>query len=130
MLCKAIIEEVINSYSARVRIPIYHKISGSAFATNTRDLPIASICTVPGVHLALKAGDVVFVDFELDHRDMPVILGVLAHEDVLSSCDLAAQSIKATVSCDLPKDTYYSTDDELRKINLDSVIEQLTTEET
>ena len=41
MVTKAIIEEVINEYQVRVRIPLIHKMAISASATPFKELPIA-----------------------------------------------------------------------------------------
>lgn len=106
MLCKGIIDKVIDPYSARVRIPIYHQIESSPFATKSEDLPIASICTVPGIEMALKAGDIVYVDFELDQREDPVIVGCLSRKDSTSSSNISTQSIKVDVDYSLPGDLF------------------------
>lgn len=102
MICKAIVDEVISPFQVRVRIPIYHKIESSPYATPRSNLPIASVCVLPGAEVAFKRGDVVFVGFELDELDNPIILGVLSRENVPSSSNIKALSLKVDVNCDLP----------------------------
>lgn len=121
MLTKAIIEEVIDTYSAKVRIPIYHQIEPSPFATNIKDLPIASICVLPGTSMALRKNDVVFVDFEMDQVERPVIIGCLSREDSSSSCNINAQSLKVEVDCTLPGDTSFGEAKDLADINQENI---------
>lgn len=86
MIQKAIIEEIVyGGYQARVRIPRYNKAASSPTATDTADLAIATICTFPGVHPSYQIGDIVFVGFENDRINQPVILGLLYRENMGSS---------------------------------------------
>ena len=48
MIQKAIIEQKIDKYSMRVRIPVYNKIKSDPTATPTDELYVASIQTLPG----------------------------------------------------------------------------------
>ena len=83
MIQKAIIEEIVaNGYQARVRIPRYNKASSSPTATDKQDLAIATICTYPGIHPSYQIGDIVFVGFENDKVNQPVILGLLYRENM------------------------------------------------
>ena len=126
MLCKGIIDKVISPYEARVRIPIYHQIPNSPFATNSEDLPIASISVMPGIEMALKAGDVVYIDFELDQRENPVIIGCLSRPNSKSSSNINVQSLKVDVNCELPKDTLLA--DETKTINIEGAINEVLEE--
>lgn len=86
MIQKAIIEEIIQGgYQARVRIPRYNKAASSPTATDTGDLAIATICTFPGVHPSYQLGDIVFVGFENEEINQPVILGLLYRENMGNS---------------------------------------------
>lgn len=86
MIQKAIIEEIIQGgYQARVRIPRYNKAASSPTATDTGDLAIATICTFPGVHPSYQLGDIVFVGFENENINQPVILGLLYRENMGNS---------------------------------------------
>lgn len=125
MLVKAIIEQIIDNYSARIRIPIFHKSANSPYCTNFNDLPIASICTIPGLSLVLKVGDIVYVDFEKDEKDLPVIMGVLAKPDIKSSCDISAQSVDIEISCNLPENTSISKNNKLKQLNMETNLNEL-----
>lgn len=78
MITKAIVEEIVSETQARVRIPILHKISTSSSATPFNELPIATICTLPGIHIKYDVGDVVYVSYEDNLSSKIVILGELA----------------------------------------------------
>ena len=80
MLFKGTVEQLVTPVTARVRIPFLHKISSSLSYTETQDLPIAHICTLPNVHISLKIGDVVIVGFENNDLSKPLILGHLFTE--------------------------------------------------
>jgi len=121
MLVKAIVEEIINKYQVRVRVPIFHQIETSPFATPKEQLPIASICTIPGINLALKVGEVVYVDFEVDQRENPVVMGVLARENIISSSDADIRSLKVDVNCELPSELYLSKEDQQKLVNFEAV---------
>ena len=104
MVTKAIVEEVIDPYSARVRIPIFHKIGASSFATINNELPIAPICAMPGSTFTLKPGSIVYVAFELGKPERPVIMGVLSRPEESASSDLSVGSLKVDLECTLPDD--------------------------
>lgn len=129
MLCKGIVDKVIDPYSARVRIPIYHKIAGSPFATPSENLPIASICVMPGVEMALKEGDIVFLEFELGHRDNPVIMGCLSRNQAKSSSNISTQSLKVAVNCELPLDIKYPDTTQIKTDNNQDIIDNIVINE-
>ena len=89
MIQKGIIEQVINKYTYRVRIPRYDKIAGDPSATKTKDLPIAIVCAYPGTELVFTTGDIVLVDYENDELNQPVILGLLYNEASSTKEDVA-----------------------------------------
>ena len=77
MIFRGIIEEVIDPYSVRVRIPLLHRTSTSPEATLTSALPIASVSLLPNTHINLTVGDIVIVSFENNDVGKPIILGYL-----------------------------------------------------
>ena len=107
MVTKGIIEELLDDgKQARVRIPFYDKVKGAADATLTQDLNIASTSIIPGCYPVYNIGDIVFVAFEENSLDKPVIIGLLyANDNINSTCDISAQSLVATVNSKLPEDT-------------------------
>lgn len=98
MLTKGIIVKNISRYSAKVRIPIYHKSKDASNAVLDEDLPIAYYCAPPGIEPAFKEGEVVWVDFEMDQPEDPVIMGVLCRENSKSSSDITSQSLVVEVN--------------------------------
>ena len=105
MITRGIIEEVLDDgYHVRVRIPVYHKAEFSAFSTPFEELPIAPICTAPGILPAYKKGDVVFVGFENDETDNPVVLGPLYRSEDTSTSNIKSNSLEVNVNCNLPND--------------------------
>ena len=101
MLTKAITVKNINEYSSKVRIPIYHKAESASNAVLDKDLPIAYYCMPPGVKPAFKEGEVVWVGFELNEPDHPVIMGVLCRDDSFSSSNILAQSLTVEVNANI-----------------------------
>lgn len=60
-----------------VRIPIIHGVNGSPQCTPDNLLPSATVCGVPGFTNTVRDGDIVYVSFENDEFDEPVIIGQL-----------------------------------------------------
>lgn len=80
-MVKGIIETIESPYLYKVRIPIYHKVPNTPAFTPVEDLPIATVCTSPGVSPVYIVGDIVWIDFENDEIGMPVITGLLYREE-------------------------------------------------
>lgn len=78
MITKAIVEEIVSTTQVRVRIPLLHKISTSSSATPFNELPIATICTFPGIDIKYDVGDVVYVSYEDNLSSKIVVIGELA----------------------------------------------------
>lgn len=100
MLCKGIIEEVsMHDNTAKVRIPILNKMADDLDGTPTNELSDALIVCSPGILPIYNVGDVVFIEFEQDEFDAPVILGLLLREAVLDTvCDVNCDSLKNNVN--------------------------------
>lgn len=60
-----------------VRIPIIHGVQGSPQCTRDDLLPTATICSLPGFTNVVQPGDIVYVSFENDEYNEPVIIGQL-----------------------------------------------------
>ena len=76
MITKAIVEEVLDRFTIRVRIPSIDRTYQSNIRVNTEDLDVAVVCTLPGCDPNIKPGDVVIVSSE-DAEEDPIILGYL-----------------------------------------------------
>lgn len=105
MVTKAIIEQIIDKYHARVRIPSINKIEGSPSSTPFNELYIASVCCSIGSKPCLKNGDIVFVSFEDNSFDLPVIIGQLFREDSTGISDQYFGTLDVSLTCDLPEET-------------------------
>ena len=77
MLKKAIIEQVIDNYTVKVRIPEFNGIKSEYNSSKTEDLTSAIVCTIPNSDILFKSGDVVIIGFENDDYLKPIILGFL-----------------------------------------------------
>lgn len=120
MLQKAIIEQKIDKYSMKVRIPVYNKIKSDPTATPTEELYTAIIQTLPGCSPVYQEGDLVLVAFENENLAYPVIIGLLYRENMSQgSTDVIADSLKVNVNSDLTENTFigYVTPDAIKKLN-------------
>ena len=108
MITKAIIVEtpLNNSNKFKIQIPTLIK------ANNNKDNFIldATLCYQPGVILGYNIGDVVFVAFEDNYIEKPIILGKLYKTDSLDT-DVNSQiynisyNLNVTNNCTLPAST-------------------------
>ena len=77
MITKAIVEQIIDSSSVNVRIPVLDKIEDASTGVPLGSCQIAHICSLPNIEYNFNIGDIVFVDFEDNNMDNPVIIGYL-----------------------------------------------------
>lgn len=96
MLQKGIVEQVINKYKLKVRVPKYDKIAAVADATKTEDLAECIIGTLPGVNVVYMKGDVVLVTYENNELARPVVIGLL-YRDVDTSGQLNIPSVESSI---------------------------------
>lgn len=82
MIYRAIIEEVIDRYTAKIRIPLIHRTSMSSQYTEASGLPEAKICTLPSTHPNIQIGDIVIVALENNDPTKPIIIGYLYKESL------------------------------------------------
>lgn len=104
---KAFIESIENNgYLYRVRIPVYHKIQNTPGATPFESLPLAPVCTMPGIKPFYQLGDVVWVDFENNEIGNPVIIGLLHREqETESTIDINCNNLTANAETRLSSNT-------------------------
>lgn len=76
-LQKGIVEQLIDGYTLKVRIPKYDKVATDRDGIKTKDLANSIICSQPGMKITYSVGDIVLVDFENNEISKPVILGLL-----------------------------------------------------
>ena len=117
MITKAIIEQKLDEFQYKVRIPIFDRTSDSTYFTDTAELAIAVASVPKGITNTLEVNDIVFVGFEDNNIANPVILGQLYNEKLLKQHNLhiQARSIDIEESANLPISTTLS--DILRSFN-------------
>ena len=105
-MTRAIIEEIVDRYHVRVRIPEYNGLQGRDRGTPTSELGVATICCPPGHVPNYRVGDIVFVSYERGNIAMPVVLGLISGANShYTSSDINADSLNININCNLPKDT-------------------------
>ena len=92
MVTKGIVEEIINIYQAKVRLPVYDGFADTKNATPSNELTIASICNIPNIYNTIAVGDIVYVAFEDNDLGNPVILGQLYKEEMNTLADIKLNS--------------------------------------
>ncbi len=104
MITKATVEKVLNDKTYQVRIPIIDKAKKSSLTNNI--LSTAVISSQINCPLNFRVGDIVFVDFEEDNYNKPVILGSLyTGTNTKTKPTVNLNSIKVTDSAILSKST-------------------------
>lgn len=118
MITKAMVEQVLSEHSVKVRIPILDKVTNASTGTPINNNQIATECVLPNFNYNFKIGDIVFVDFEENNMDSPVILGYLTNTSEQRT-DGALLSIDVENKSVLPKDTSIGkvTGEELQYLN-------------
>ena len=114
MFTKAIVEQVIDEYSAKVHIPLWDRAYGTSDATTLENLPVATICANTGIKPVLSPGEIVYIECENYEKEEPVILGTLIREDMGSSADINARSLTVEVDCHFPQQFWDQIDDFIR----------------
>ena len=111
MLTKAIIQSIDYTKNiCRVRIPLFENASRNVSMIEAD----AQFSIVPGVYNSYKAGDVVFIGFEENKMELPVILGKLfvsaATEASSYRGNLSGNSLSITDTAQLPYSTVFNFD--------------------
>lgn len=107
MITKGIVQEKIDEYTIRVRLPIYDGTEKSQQGTPNSSLSLATICSLPNSSSFVEVGDIVFVAFEDDDMGKPVIIGHLFKEAVTNTkINLELNSLTTNSNTKLYKDTW------------------------
>lgn len=112
MITRAIIEQKIDEYKYRVRIPIFDKSASAPLNTKMIDLCIAVASMPKGIYNSLQEGDVVIIGFENNESSSPIILGHLYRKaltdiDDFPSMELSTLQVNNQVK--LPANTSIGT---------------------
>lgn len=106
MITKAIVEQVLDKYSIRVRIPTIDRTSQSSVHTKREDLNVALVCTLPGCDPNIQPGDIVYVALDDKNEDDAVILGYLYRSRMTGTrCDMILNDLSVTICASLPQET-------------------------
>ncbi len=111
MVTKGIVEEIIDNYQAKVRLPVYNGIEGTKQSTPSNELSIATICTLSNISRPVEVDDIVYVSFEDNDLGKPVILGQLYKKEQsnnladINSATSNINKLKVSTSASLPNDT-------------------------
>ncbi len=107
MITKGIVEELVDIYRIRVRIPLIDRTPQSSLHTSTENLNVALVCTLPGCDPNIKPGDVVFVAIDDTLEQEAIILGYLYRsKDTETYCDLVLNELTVKSKVTLPFETY------------------------
>lgn len=106
MITRAIVEEVMTPHKVRIRIPILDRLSYSPMSSDTQDLNIATICSLPNCYMNVQVGDVVFIGFEDNTYYKAVILGHLSRDAMSDTySDVTFGNVIAKSTATLPHET-------------------------
>lgn len=98
MITRAYIEEQVDQFHYRVRIPIFDKAEESPQHTSFDELAIATVCVPKGLNNSLNIGDVVIVGFEDNSASRPIILGQLYRDALLRDPQLYINTTNISIS--------------------------------
>lgn len=96
MVLKAYIVDRLN-YKYKIRIPQYHGFENAQNAVPNSNLPYATVCLGFDTTAPYEIGDIVFVTFEDNDLDKPVIIGKLLKEGITTKTQDDLQELKNMV---------------------------------
>ena len=106
MVTKGIVLELVNTYQAKVRMPIFNGVETSKDGTPDNRLSIATICTLPNCNNSVQPGDIVFVAFEDNDISKPIIIGHLYKEKANNTtADIILNTLLVQSGVTLPEST-------------------------
>ncbi len=111
MLTKAIIQNIDYTKNiCRVRIPLFENASRNVNIIEAD----AQFSVVPGIYNSYKTGDIVFIGFEENRMELPIILGKLfvstSAEASTPIGNLSGNSLSITETAQLPYSTIFNFD--------------------
>ena len=111
MLTKAIIQNIDHTKNiCRVRIPLFENASRNVNIIEAD----AQFSIVPGIYNSYKVGDIVFIGFEENSMESPVILGKLfvsaSAEAAATRGNLSGNALSITDTAQLPYSTIFNYD--------------------
>ena len=79
MIVKGIVEDTFKN-QAKVRIPVFDKVLSSSLGVEYNGLSEATMCVPPKFNMNIKQGDIVYILFEDNNRQKPVIIGFIKNQ--------------------------------------------------
>lgn len=127
MLTEAIIMSIdYTSNTCVVRMPYFERAGVDRIITAT-----AHIACPPGVYNGYKVGDAVFIGFDLDRADLPIILGKIFTGTQAFKQDnggtLQATNLDVSIDATLPIGTRFLVNKDYNYSDYDSIIKMITT---
>lgn len=101
MIVRGIVESTFKN-QAKVRIPIFDKVFSASLGVDYSELSDATICIPPKFDMNAKNGDTVYVLFENNNRQKPIIIGFIKN-DKNSHCESESTSVVVENSAVLPE---------------------------
>lgn len=106
MITKAIVEQIVDRYHIRVRIPVLDRTLQSSIHTPTEELNVALVCVPPNFSPNIKCGDIVFVSIDNTDEENVVILGYLYRSDeTMPYADMILNELSVQSIAKFPADT-------------------------
>lgn len=106
MIERGLVEQIVDDYHVKVRIPVFNKGANANGATPTSELQVCPIMCAPGVLPALKVGDMVIVGFEHDSLGSPVVLGLFFNSRSSTTVgNMESGTLNTRVAATLPSNT-------------------------
>lgn len=106
MVTKGIIEEIIDTYKAKVRLPVFDALEGTQSGISNNNLCVATNIVIANMTNPVSVGDVVFVTFEDNDNSKPIILGHLYKQKLSATKpNLSLGGLEATGTIKLSKFT-------------------------
>lgn len=100
MIVKGIIESTFKN-QAKVRIPIFDKVFSASLGTEYNNLSEATMCVPPKFDMNIKQGDTVYILFEDNNRQKPIIIGFVKNDEN-SFCNSETIDLHIENSANLP----------------------------
>lgn len=103
MITRGVIEQVVDSFHVKVRIPTLDRVSSSSVYTATENLNTATYASVPGCGVQLQPGDIVIVHVA---SEAVTIIGYLYRPEAISKrCSFNLDVLDVSECAKLPKNT-------------------------
>ncbi len=105
MIRRAIVEQVVNPFRVKVRIPEVDRAKKSSQHISTDELDELTVCVPAGWHPNFQIGDIVIVSYDVFSPDESVVIGFLYKENLESISEVDITQLIVSSYAKLPKNT-------------------------